>query len=122
MAYLSDHTALYGPDDPLFPTTAVQASIEKGFAVTGFRRNHWKSTEPIRKIVRLAFEAANLPNYGPHAFRHMLSRHVARNCVSIAELIATSQNLGHTDVLTTVRSYGQISRDEQRRLVTGEKE
>ena len=121
LAYL-DQTALYGPDDPLFPTTAVQASKGKGFAVIGFHRNHWKSTEPIRKIVKQAFEAANLPNYGPHAFRHMLARHVAKNCVSVAELVATSQNLGHTDVLTTLGSYGQISRDEQRRLVTGNKD
>jgi len=121
LTYL-DQTALYGPDDPLFPTTAVQASIGKGFAVAGFHRNHWKSTEPIRKIVKQAFEAANLPNYGPHAFRHMLARHVAKNCISVAELVATSQNLGHTDVLTTLRSYGQISRDEQRRLVTGDKD
>lgn len=121
LTYL-DQTALYGPYDPLFPATAIQASKCKGFAVAGFHRNHWKSTEPIRKIVRQAFEVANLPNYGPHAFRHMLARHVAKNCVSVAELVATSQNLGHTDVLTTLRSYGQISRDEQRRLVTGNKD
>lgn len=119
LTYL-DQTELYGPDDPLFPATAVQASIGKGFTATGFHRNHWKSTEPIRKIVKQAFEAANQPNYGPHAFRHMLARHVTKNCTSVAELVATSQNLGHTDVLTTLRSYGQISRDEQRRLVTGD--
>ena len=50
----------------------------------------------------------------------MLSRDIARNCKSVAELVATSQNLGHTDVLTTLRNYGQINRDDQRRLVTGE--
>jgi hypothetical protein len=50
----------------------------------------------------------------------MIARHVAKNCTSVAELVATSQNLGHTDVLTTLRSYGQISREQQRALVTGE--
>jgi hypothetical protein len=30
-----------------------------------------------------------------------------------------SQNLGHTDVLTTLRSYGQIDRERQRALITG---
>ncbi|MDP0947164.1 hypothetical protein, partial [Klebsiella pneumoniae] len=59
------------------------------------------------------------PNYGPHAFRHMLARHAAKTCESVAELVATAQNLGHTDVLTTLRSYGQISRGDQRRLITG---
>jgi integrase len=73
----------------------------------------------VRKIVRLAFEAAELNNYGPHAFRHMLARHAAKTCDSIAELVATAQNLGHSDVLTTIRSYGQISRSEQRKLITG---
>lgn len=118
IAYL-DNVALYSPDDPLFPVTAIEAQTNAGFAVTGFERRHWRSSEPARKIVRLAFEAASIPNYGPHAFRHMLARHVAKTCSTVAELVATSQNLGHTDVLTTLRSYGQISREEQRRLITG---
>ena len=77
--------------------------------------------EPVRKIVNGAFTAANLPAFGPHAFRHMLARHATRTCTSVAELVATSQNLGHTDVLTTLRSYGQIDRDRMRALITGEK-
>ena len=51
--------------------------------------------------------------FGPHAFRHMLARHTAKICTSVAEIVATSQNLGHTHVLTTLRSYGQISRERQ---------
>lgn len=115
-----DEVALYSPDDPLFPATALCADAKNGFTANGFTRAHWKTTEPVRKIVNAAFDAAGLPAYGPHAFRHMLARHVARHCDSVAELVATSQNLGHTDVLTTLRSYGQISREEQRKLVTGE--
>ena len=49
----------------------------------------------------------------------MLARHAAKTA-SVAELVATSQNLGHTDVLTTLRSYGQIDRDRMRELITGE--
>ena len=108
------------PDDPLIPATAIKAVSDTGFAATGFERRPWKTTEPVRKIVREAFLAVDLPNYGPHASRHMLARHAAETCNSVAELVATSQNLGHTDVLTTLRSYGQISRDEQRRLITGQ--
>jgi len=73
----------------------------------------------VCQIVRSAFETAGLPNYGPHAFRHMLARHAAKHCKSVAELVATSQNLGHTDVLTTLRSLGQIDRARQRTLITG---
>ncbi|MFK7944589.1 MAG: integrase, partial [Paracoccaceae bacterium] len=65
------------------------------------------------------FEAIGQPNYGPHAFRHMLARHAVNTSTSVAEFGANSQNLGHTDVLTTLRSYGQISRERQRELVTG---
>ena len=50
----------------------------------------------------------------------MHARHISRNCKNVAELVAASLNLGHSDVLTTLRSYGQISREDQRRLITGE--
>ena len=121
-AWLShlDEKEFHGPDDPLFPATALKATAENGFQAEGFDRRPWKSTEPVRKIVNGAFKAANLQAFGPHAFRHMLARHATRNCTSVAELVATSQNLGHTDVLTTLRSYGQIDRDRMRALITGE--
>lgn len=121
MTYLDD-AALYGPDDPLFPATAIAPQSNTGFCAEGFTRRPWKSTEPVRKIVNVAFAAAKLDAFGPHAFRHMLARHAAKNCTTVAELVATSQNLGHTDVLTTLRSYGQISREKQRALITGESE
>lgn len=92
----------------------------------GWTPRRWARAISIRQSnwftllgAKVAFEAAGVPNYGPHAFRHMLARHAAKHCTSVAELVATSQNLGHTDVLTTLRSYGQISRDEQRKLITG---
>lgn len=119
IAYLED-VALYGPDDPLFPATAIAPQSNTGFVAEGFTRRAWKSTEPARKIVNNAFMAVDLPPFGPHAFRHTLARHATKTCTSVAELVATSQNLGHTDVLTTLRSYGQISRERQRALITGE--
>lgn len=119
IAYL-ENDALYGPDDPLFPSTAISPQANTGFKADGFERRPWKSTEPVRKVVNTAFADANLPTFGPHAFRHMLARHAAKTCTSVAEIVATSQNLGHTDVLTTLRSYGQIDRDRMRTLITGE--
>ncbi len=114
-----DETELYGPDDPAFPATAVRATAADGFKAQGFKLAAWTTTEPVRKIVNEAFASANLPAFGPHAFRHMLARHKAKSCKSVTELVATSQNLVHTDVLITLRSYGQISRERQRALITG---
>lgn len=119
LTYL-DEVALYSPDDPIFPATALEAVGTDGFKANGFQRRNWTTTEPVRKIVNASFKAAGLQAFGPHSFRHMLSRHIARNCKSVAELVATSQNLGHSGVLTTLLNYGQINRDDQRRLVTGE--
>ncbi|WP_353936209.1 hypothetical protein [uncultured Salipiger sp.] len=104
----------------VFPATAIAPNANAGFAAEGFTRRPWRSTEPVRKIVNTAFAAATLAPFGPHSFRHMLARHAAKTCTSVAEIVATSQNLGHTDVLTTLRSYGQISRERQRELITGE--
>ncbi|NIZ14070.1 tyrosine-type recombinase/integrase [Phaeobacter sp. HF9A] len=115
-----DDAEFFGPDDPAFPATALKATATDGFQAEGFKREAWKTTEPVRKIVNEAFARAHLPAFGPHAFRHMIARHKAKSCKSVAELVATSQNLGHTDVLTTLRSYGQISRERQRALITGE--
>lgn len=117
-----DDLELYGPDDPLFPATALIANSNTGFKRDGFARRHWKTTEPVRKIVSGAFDVAGQPNYGPHSFRHMLARHAVDTSQSVAELVATSQNLGHSGVLVTLTNYGQISRERQRQLVTGEKD
>jgi integrase len=116
-----DEVELYGPDDPLFPSTALLAKADTGFKANGFDRRHWKTTEPVRKIVANAFDRAGQPNYGPHAFRHMLARHAVETSSSVAEMVANSQNLGHSDILTTFRNYGQISRERQQELVTGKK-
>jgi hypothetical protein len=60
-----DEVALYGPDDPLFPATSVKARSNSGFTVEGFTRHPWKTTEPVRKIVRIAFERAGQWFSGP---------------------------------------------------------
>jgi len=51
----------------------------------------------------------------------MPARHVLETALTPAELVAASQNLGHKGVIVKLQSYGQISRERQRELVTGEK-
>jgi integrase len=60
---------LFGPDDPLFPATALGLDHNRQFRAAGLSRQHWSDAAPIRKIFRKAFEAAGLPYCNPHAFR-----------------------------------------------------
>ena len=65
---------LFGPDDPLFPTTRLALDANGLFAANGIERRPWTSAGPIREIFRHAFERAGLPYYNPHSLRRTLMR------------------------------------------------
>src|SRR4030095_12500289 len=96
------------PDDPLFPATAVGPGPCGGFQPQGLAPHGWSSSGPIRDVFRRAFEGAGLPYYNPHSFRDMLVRYAMTLDLSPEEMKAWSQNLGHSDVLTTFTSYGGV--------------
>lgn len=110
---------LFGPDDPLFPQTAVGLGPARRFAPIGLKRRHWSTAAPIRKVVGDAFEAAGVPRFGPHSFRKTLVQLGERVCKTPEEFKAWSQNLGHEQVLTTFTSYGAVSRHRQGELIKG---
>ncbi|MEA3539708.1 MAG: tyrosine-type recombinase/integrase [Pseudomonadota bacterium] len=111
------HDHLWGPADPLFPATAMSLGATGGFMPTGLARQNWATTEPIREIFRRAFEGAGLPYYNPHAFRDMLVRHAMTLDLTPEQMKAWSQNLGHTEVLTTFTSYGAVPVNRQGLLI-----
>jgi len=108
---------LYGPEDPLFPSTTVQVNGEGQFATNGLSREPWKTAAPIRVIFRKAFAAARLPYFNPHAFRNTLVELAQTRCRTPEEFKAWSQNLGHERVLTTFNSYGAVSTRRQGELI-----
>lgn len=108
---------LYGPDDPLFPSTRVRVNDKGEFAVDGLTRSHWKTATPIRQVFRAAFEAAGLPYFNPHSLRKTLVAVGQARCQTPEEYKAWSQNLGHEGVLTTLTSYGAVSSHRQRELI-----
>ena len=118
VAYLRE-VRLFGPDDPLFPQTAVGVGVSRRFEPMGLKRLHWSTAAPIRKIVGDAFEAAGLPRFGPHSFRKTLVQLGERVCKTPEEFKAWSQNLGHEKVLTTFTSYGSVSRHRQGEIIKG---
>ncbi len=107
----------WGPADPLFPATRMGLGEGGGFAALGLERHGWASTSPIRDIFKRAFAGADLPYFNPHSFRDMLVRHAMQMNLSTRTLKAWSQNLGHSDLLTTLTSYGAVPVHEQGELI-----
>lgn len=110
---------LFGPSEPLFPATAMGVGDHGGFQPIGLARNGWASTGPVRDVFRKGFAAASLPYYNPHTFRDMLVRHAMSLDLSVMEMKAWSQNLGHSEVMTTLTSYGSVPTYEQGELIKG---
>jgi integrase len=110
-----DH--LCAPVDPLFPATAMGLGEAGTFTPLGLALHGWATTTPIRDIFRRAFADAGLPYYNPHSFRDMLVRHAMSLDLSPEQMKAWSQNLGHSDVLTTFTSYGNVPVHRQGALI-----
>jgi len=110
---------LWGDDDPLFPKTKMTSNEYQQFKATGLLRDHWSTASPIRKIFRKAFIDADLPYFNPHSFRKTLSRLGQQLCTTPEAFKAWSQNLGHTNVLTTLTSYGEVQVERQGELIHG---
>lgn len=107
----------WGNDDPLFPKTEITTGKDQHFKATGLLREHWSTATPIRKIFHKAFIDADLPYFNPHSFRKTLSLLGLQLCPSPEAFKAWSQNLGHTNVLTTLTSYGEVQTDRQGELI-----
>lgn len=107
----------WGPADPLFPAAAMGIGEDGGFQPTGLARHGWASTGPVRDVFRKAFEAAGLPYYNPHTIRDMLVRHAMTLDLTPEQMKAWSQNLGHSDVMTTFTSYGNVPTHKQGELI-----
>jgi integrase/recombinase XerD len=108
---------LFGNNDPLFPKTKMAQDENDCFKADGLSREFWANATPVRDIFKAAFQAAGLPYYSPHTFRHMLMQVAYQRKLNAAQLKAWSQNLGHESLLTTLTSYGKISLEEQGRLI-----
>ena len=109
---------LWGLDDPLFPATKIAVGDNLRFEAAGLDRKHWSSAGPIRLIFKEAFAAAGLPYFNPHSFRKTLALLGGQKCKTPPEEYkAWAQNLGHEDVLTTFRSYGDVSSYRQAEII-----
>jgi len=108
---------LWGLDDPLFPATKVAVGDTFRFGAVGLDRKHWSNAGRIRTIFKEAFAAAGLPYFNPHSFRKTLALLAGTECKTPEQYKAWAQNLGHEDVLTTFRSYGDVSSHRQTEIM-----
>jgi integrase len=106
-------TALFGPDDPLFPPAKVKA-IDGAFQVVGLSRETYKNANAIREAIKDAFTRADLPPFTPHAFRKTLVKWADAAYPTRVAFKAFSQNIGHSSVVTSISAYCPVSIEEQR--------
>ena len=110
--YLRDNK-LYGPEDPLFPATKIEVGKSGHFECTGLSRNHWKDAAAIRRISKLRSSGRAFPILIPTAFAKRWHSSADQKCRNAEDLKAWSQNLGHSQVLTTLTSYGAVAQHRQ---------
>jgi integrase/recombinase XerC len=107
---------LFGPDDPLFPPVAVKPQ-DGEFKVVGFERKIYKNANAIRAVIKTAFTRADLPPFTPHAFRKTLVKWADTRYQTREAFKAFSQNIGHSNVITTVSAYCPVSIERQAELI-----
>ena len=107
----------FGESDALFPSTRMGLDQDGNFSPVGFKREHWKNADPIRKIFKQAFTDAGLPYFNPHSIRATVARLGERICLSPEAAKAWSKNMGHDDMLVTFTSYGDVSPQRQAELI-----
>lgn len=108
---------LFSDIDPLFPKTERAQGINKRIICGDLSNRHWASGDSVRKVFKDAFVAAGHPPHTPHTFRNMIVAEMYARDLSIVQSKAWSQNLGHESANTTLGSYGELSTDEQGKIV-----
>jgi integrase/recombinase XerD len=109
---------LFSPNDPLFPKTLVKVGEERNFAAYGLSHEHWADASPVRTIFKAAFARIGLPYFKPHTVRDTLTQHAFRLQLGPEQLKAWSQNMGHSNVLTTLHGYGHVSTERQGEILS----
>ena len=108
--------ALFGPDDPLFPPAKIEPQNGE-FKVVGLERATYKNANAIRAVIKDAFTRADLPAFTPHAFRKTLVKWADTIYTTREAFKAFSQNIGHSNVVTTISAYCPVSTERQAELI-----
>jgi integrase len=101
-------------NDPLFP--AINSTFNSlNLLEANIKKQGIKSDTTIRDIFKKAFTQAGFEYIKPHSFRKTVAKYAQHQ--SPAFLNAVRQNLGHSNIDTTLNSYGHLSEMEQRKII-----
>jgi integrase len=101
----------------LFPASLAGLGPDRKFQANGLDRRHWSNAGSIRKIFKEAFARDGPAVFNPHSLRKTLDQLGQQICRPPEAMKAWSQNLGHTEMMTTFASYGTLSRSQQREIM-----
>jgi integrase len=107
----------YNFNSPLFPNTKLSLDKNDQFSRQELDVIAWRSTTPVRNILKRACESAGFEYYNPHSFRDTAVQFGLRQCKTAEAFKAISQNLGHSKVLTTFLSYGSVDTIRQGEII-----
>lgn len=105
--------------DPLFPSPEQSHDENDRFVYNTLSKSKWANPQPVRDVIKAAFQAIGLPYVKPHSIRHTLTALSYELGVPPEEFKALSQNLGHDDVSTTYNHYGMLSPERQHAKILG---
>ncbi len=111
---------LFGPDDALFPPPNMGV-VDGAFQVVGLKRETYHNANAIRQTIKEAFTRADLQPFTPHAFRKTLVKWADHQYPTREAFKAFSQNIGHSNVITTISAYCSVSIDRQAELIKKKK-
>jgi integrase len=109
----------FGPGDPVFPKTIIGLGEDQSFRATGFGREHWADAGPVRRAFAEAFARIGLSFTKPHTVRNTLVQFAYQQKFTAEQMKALSQNLGHESPMTTLGSYGPLTRERQDEGIAG---
>ncbi len=93
----------YPSEGPLLPRDVSPAGL--------LNSSPWKTAAPVRAIMKRACTNAGIAYRPPHTIRHTLAVYGDEVCRTLLDKKAWSQNLGHSSLTTTERSYGTLSNE-----------
>ncbi|MFL0694689.1 MAG: tyrosine-type recombinase/integrase [Agrobacterium tumefaciens] len=74
------------------------------------------SKKQVREVLRKATAAAGVPYFKPHAVRSTVAKLCDEWATSLRDMKALSQNLGHEQISTTSKYYGDVEPDVKQKL------